>query len=130
MKIPSLLALLGAAFFLTEFTQAETLDDANRAFAAGHYHDSTVGYQAVLTQNGYSASVLFDLGNSHYREGSYAQAILAYQRAQWLAPADADIAANLRLAQQQAGLAVIEPHWYEKIGRVVTASELAWIATE
>jgi tetratricopeptide (TPR) repeat protein len=129
MKIPSLLVLAGAALFLAGLAQAETLDDSNRAFAAGHYHDSTTGYQAVLAQNGYSAPVLFDLGNSYYREGNYAQAILAYQRAQWLAPGDPDIAANLQLAQQQAGLAVTEPRWSEKIAQVLSASDLAWIAS-
>jgi len=129
MKIPTLLMLAGAALFLAAPMRAETLDDANRAFAAGHYHDSTVGYQAVLAQNGYSVPVLFDLGNSYYREGDATQAILAYQRAQWLAPNDPDIAANLRLAQQQAGLAVAEPHWYEKIGRALSASGWAWIAS-
>ena len=84
--------------------------------------------QAVLAQNGYSAPVLFDLGNSYYREGNLPQAILAYQRAQWLAPNDPDIAANLRLAQQQAGLTFAETHWYEKLGQALSASGWAWIA--
>jgi len=129
MKIPSFLLLAGAALILTGYARAETLDDANRAFAAGHYHESTVGYQAVLAQNGYSAPVLFDLGNSYYREGNFTQAILAYQRAQWLAPRDPDIAANLRLTQQQAGLAVAEPPWSEKLSNVLSASDLAWIGS-
>jgi len=128
MKIPSLLILAGMALFLTGPAWAETLDDANRAFAAGQYHDSTVGYQAVLAQNGYSAPVLFDLGNSYYRGGDLTQAILAYQRAQWLAPNDPDIAANLQFAQKQAGLPVTESPWYEKLGSALNASEWAWIA--
>lgn len=130
MKKLYILILAGASLFLFGYARAaETLDDANRAFAGGHYHDSTLGYQAVLAQNGYSAPVLFDLGNSYYREGDFAQAILAYQRAQWLSPNDPDIAANLRLARKQAGLPVTEPGWIEKISRVLSASGWAWIGS-
>lgn len=128
MKKLSILVIAVAALFLAGPAQAgETLDDANRAFAGGHYHDSTLGYQAVLAQNGYSAPVLFDLGNSYYREGDFAQAILAYQRAQWLSPNDPDIAANLQLARKQAGLPVAEPVWSEKISRFLSASGWAWV---
>jgi tetratricopeptide (TPR) repeat protein len=130
MKTLSIFILAGAALFLFGRAQAgETLDDANRAFAAGHYQDSTFGYQAVLAQKGYSAPVLFDLGNSYYREGNFAQAILAYQRAQWLSPNDPDIAANLQLAQKQAGLSVTEPRRSEKISRVLSASDWAWVGS-
>ncbi len=107
--------------------QAASLDEANRAFVAGQYQASTQGYEAVLAQKGYSAPVLFDLGNSYYREGDYARAILAYQRARVLAPNDADIGANLQAAQKQAGLAVTEVPWSEKVTRILSASGWAWL---
>jgi tetratricopeptide (TPR) repeat protein len=134
MKIPSIrfliLVFAGAVLCLTAPAQAgETLDDANRAFAEGHYHDSTLGFQAALAQEGYSAPVLFDLGNSYYGEGDFARAILAYKRAQWLSPNDPDIAANLGLAQKQAGLSAAEPLWIEKISRVLGASGWAWVGS-
>jgi tetratricopeptide (TPR) repeat protein len=129
MKIPSLLVLAIAALFLPAHAQAQILDDANRAYAGGHYHDSTLGFQAVLARQGYSAPVLFDLGNSYYREGNFAQAILAYQQAQWLSPNDPDIAANLLLAQKQAGVSATEPPWHEKMARVLSASGWAWIGS-
>jgi tetratricopeptide (TPR) repeat protein len=119
-----LLALLA---FLAGPARAVSLDAANSDFAAGHYHASTLGYQAVLAESGYSAPVLFDLGNSYYREGNLAQAILAYQRAQWLAPNSPDIQANLALAQKQAGLAVTEPPWTDKFTRFLSASGWAWV---
>jgi hypothetical protein len=71
--------------------------------------------------------VLFDLGNSYYREGNLPQAILAYQRAQWLAPSDPDIAANLQFVQKQAGLPVAEPRWSDRINHTLSASNWAWI---
>jgi len=125
-KLATLLVSI-AALIMFGHAHAETLDDANRAFAGGHYHDSTLGYQAVLAENGYSAPVLFDLGNSYFREGDLAQAILAYQRAKWLAPNDPDIAANLALAQKQVGLPVAEPRWSDKVARLLNASGWAWL---
>jgi tetratricopeptide (TPR) repeat protein len=130
MKIPFIPVLAVAALFLAGHAQAgETLDDANRAFAEGHYHAGTLGFQAVLAQEGYSAPMLFDLGNSYYREGNFAQAILVYKQAQWLSPSDPDIAANLLLAQKQAGVPTTEPSWYEKISRVLSASGWAWVGS-
>jgi len=118
-----------AAWLLVGHAQAATLDDANRAFAAGHYHESALDCQSVLAQNGYSAPVLFDLGNSFYREGDYAEAILAYERARWLSPHDPDIAANLQLARKQAGLPVPEPSASEKFARFLSASGWAWLGS-
>ena len=123
----TLFALTAALILLAGHAPAQTLDDANRAFVAGKFHDATQAYEAVLAQNGYSAPVLFDLGNAYYKDGNIGQAILAYQRAQWLAPGDADIAANLQFAQKQAGLAATESHWSDRISRVLSASSWAWI---
>ena len=124
-----LAALFCAAMAVSTPASGQTLDDANRAFAEGHYSASTLAYQNVLAQKGYSAPVLFDLGNSYFREGDLGQAILAYKRAQWLSPNDPDIAANLLLAQQRAGLAVPEPSWSGRITGVMSATQWAWIGS-
>ena len=121
----SFLALLAAVIPLQAF--AADIDEAHRAFAEGRFHDSTQGYEAVLAERGYSAPVLFDLGNSLFREGKVSAAILAYKRAQLLAPADPDIAANLEIAQKQAGVAAYEPQWSDKITGFLSASGWAWL---
>lgn len=123
----TILALMTAALVFAGHAAAQTLDDANRAFVAGKYPEATQAYEAVLAQKGYSAPVLFDLGNAYYQQGNLGQAILAYQRALWLAPGDADIAANLQLAQKQAGLAATAPHGADRIARVLSASGWAWL---
>lgn len=129
MKASTYLLLAVAILLCPATVRAANLDDAHAAFAAGRYHDSTLGYQAVLAQNGYSAPILFDLGNSLYREGDFANAILAYKRAQWLAPNDADIAANLAQAQKQAGLAPEMPAWYERPANFLSAAQWAWLGS-
>ena len=127
MKSLPILFLTIAAMFVPVHLHAATLDDAHRAFAEGKYSESTQDYQAVLAKNGYSAPVLFDLGNSLFREGNLAKAILAYKRAQFLAPDDPDIAANLQYAQKQAGVAVAEPQWSDKLTSILSESGWAWV---
>ena len=119
-----LVALAAAAMPMV--ARAATLDDAHAAFAAGKFHDSTAGYQSVLDANGYSAPVLFDLGNSQFREGNYPQAILAYKRALWLAPNDNDIKANLETAQKQAGVPVEKAPGYTVATGVMSVNGWAW----
>ena len=128
MKISPFFLIAVASVLFASHAPAASLDDAHRAFAEGKYHDSTQGYQAVLAEKGYSAPVLFDLGNSLFREGNAGQAILAYKQAQWLSPNDPDIAANLELAQKQAGVAVAEPQWSDKFVHVFSASGWAVLA--
>jgi hypothetical protein len=80
------------------------LDTANRAFAEGHYADAAARYEALLEREGYSAPVLFDLGNAYLRANQPARALLAYERARLLAPRDPAIARNLAQAEAAAGV--------------------------
>jgi hypothetical protein len=77
---------------------------ANDTFARGGYSEAARGYESIIAQQGCSAPVLFNLANAQQRVGQFGPAILNYKRAAWLAPGDPDIAANLRLARQKAGL--------------------------
>lgn len=104
-------------------------DDANRAYAEGHYGESAKGYEAMLHEHGWSAPVLYNLANAEMKEGKTAAAILSYERALWLAPGDPDIQANLHLLRKQAGLGTPEPSWYERSADVFSANAWAWLAS-
>jgi hypothetical protein len=78
---------------------------AERAAAAGDYHTAAQDYEQALRASGFSAPLLFNLGNAWLRLGKSAPAILAYERALVMAPGSAAIKANLAAAQQRAGLA-------------------------
>ncbi|HEV2700601.1 MAG TPA: tetratricopeptide repeat protein [Steroidobacteraceae bacterium] len=84
---------------------------AEHAAASGDYRTAAQNYEQVLAARGFSAPVLFNLGNAWLRLGQPARAILEYERALVLAPGSAAIAANLAAAQQRAGLtpAVVGP---------------------
>lgn len=97
--------VLTLALALTRTARASsTLDAANRAFAEGRYGAAATQLESRLAENGYSAPVLFDVGNTYLRADRPADAILAYERARLLAPRDAGIAANLAAARKVAGV--------------------------
>ena len=109
--------------------RANMFEDANRAFAAGQFAESARGYEAVLKQDGYSAAVLFNLGNADLRLGKIGDAILNFERAKWLAPHDPDIAANLSFARKQAGLVPAPDSWSENVAGLCSANGWAWLAS-
>ena len=133
MKILRELALAGmvlvAALSIAAPARADGFEDANRAFAAGQYAESARGYEAVLKHDGYSAPVLFDLGNADLRLGKTGDAILNYERAKWLAPHDPDISANLRFAQKQAGLPAPPASWMDGVADLFSPNDWAWVAS-
>jgi hypothetical protein len=81
-------------------------DAANQAMAEGNPTQAARGFESLITRQGYSAAVLFNLANAQLRAGKTGQAILNYERARWLAPRDADLATNLRLAQERTQVAL------------------------
>lgn len=104
------------------------LDAANRAFAEGHYADAASQYESLIEREGYSATLLFDLGNAYLRQHQPARAILAYERARLLAPRDTAIAHNLAEARAAAGQAE-EPAPATRLVHVLTTDEWTWVAT-
>jgi len=73
-----------------------------------------------------SAPALFNRGNALVREGKPGPAILAYERAQELAPRDPAIAVNLQAVRDTAGLAAPTPAWWQSAACALTMNEWAW----
>src|SRR5665213_1190155 len=71
---------------------------AEHAAAAGDYPTAARNYEQVLERDGFSAPVLFNLGNACLLYTSPSRAILDYERALVLAPRSAAIEANLTAA--------------------------------
>ena len=108
-------------------SRADAFADANRAFAQGRYAESASGYERVLKEDGYSAAVLFDLANADWRLGKTGDAILNYRRAQWLAPRDPDIAANLLFAEKRAGVSEPGDSWAGNVSNLLSPNAWSWI---
>lgn len=105
-----------------------TLDDANRAFGEGQYQQAAQEFQRIITQKGYSAPLLFDLGNAYLKGGEPVKAILAYERARLLAPRDAAISTNLRTAREAAS-APDPTGWVTRAVRTLSMNTWAWLAS-
>jgi hypothetical protein len=73
-----------------------------------------------------SAPALCEVANALVREGKPGPAILAYERAQQLAPRDPAIAANLQAARDSADLVAPPAAWWQSAARALTMNEWAW----
>lgn len=123
----SLLALFAVGSPSVSAAEATTFDDANQAYAAGHFVEAAHGFERVIAREGFSAPVLFNLGNAWLKAGEPGRAILNYERALVLEPQDAAVRANLRLAREKAGLDVPKPGTMERAVSALGWDTLAWI---
>jgi tetratricopeptide (TPR) repeat protein len=97
---------------------------ANGLYGTEQYAEAATTYERILAGGVESAAVHFNLGNARLKSGDVGRAVLAYERAQRLAPGDPDIAANLGFARELAR-DVVEPSLVERLlfplaGRVST----------
>lgn len=95
-KATMLLAL--CMIFSAMGASAATKKEADDAYAKGNYQQAIKTYELLLKKNP-SAEMYFNLGNAYYRSDNIPQAIIAYNKASLISPADADIQHNLSVAR-------------------------------
>ncbi len=88
------------ALLIPAMAGAVTKDDADNAYKKGNYQQAISDYEELL-KDGVSADIYYNLGNAYYRTENITRAIINYERAIMLAPADKDIRANLQLARSK-----------------------------
>ncbi|MBK6343006.1 MAG: tetratricopeptide repeat protein [Flavobacteriales bacterium] len=92
------MALQASALTKTEADSLVAI--GQRAYAEGRYQEALSAFDS--TAIGFrSAGLCLALGNSHYKLGDAARAILWYERGLRLAPNDGDLQVNLDLASEQ-----------------------------
>jgi len=91
----------------------DDLAAANRAYDSGSYEEAAGLFEKIVEQRGFSAALCFDLANAEARAGRPGQALLNYERARYLAPADAEIDHNLQLERKKVGLKPNSYRWWE-----------------
>jgi tetratricopeptide (TPR) repeat protein len=124
--LPFFFLFVLAAAILRADPAGDALDAANQAYTAGHYEEAARGFQELINAHGYSAPLCFNLANAEEKAGHPGLAILNYERARYLAPADADIDHNLQLARAQAGLKTNSLRWWQVMLRSLTIN--TWLA--
>lgn len=108
---------------------ANGLDPANQQFKAGEFAGAAASYEKVLTDEGPSAAVFYNLGNSYQQLKQYGPAILAYERARLLTPRDPDLLANLALARKAATAFEGPLHhpWIDAVINRLSRNEWSWL---
>jgi hypothetical protein len=86
------LVLLGAS-------PEETFDSACRAYEQGQWDAAADGFRSLLRYGLADWRLEYNLANTEYKRGRLGEAILHYERARRLAPAEPDTVANLAIAR-------------------------------
>jgi hypothetical protein len=101
---------------------------ASSAIASGAIASGAPTTPAMQSRpTGYSAASLYNLANAYARAGKPGFAVLNYERARLLDPADPDIDANLRHVRESAGLPPQTRGRLERLGRIASPQVLAWV---
>jgi tetratricopeptide (TPR) repeat protein len=82
------------------FGQDSKMIAANQLYTSEQYQKAIGLYKEILMGGKESAELYYNLGNACYKTGDICNAILYYERAHLLAPNDADIVFNLKIANQ------------------------------
>ena len=82
--------------------------EGNRLYQEGDFAGAAASYGAILEAGFESPEVYYNLANAHFRQGHLGAAVLNYERAARLDPANDDVRANLALVNQRL-LDRIEP---------------------
>ncbi|MCH5239515.1 MAG: tetratricopeptide repeat protein [Muribaculaceae bacterium] len=90
-----LLSLPIVGYSYDELSVAGLAGAADSAYNSGNYSEAVELYNTLAQENGVSAGLLFNLGNSYYQQGDYGNAMLCYQRAKKLDPSNKKINGNL-----------------------------------
>ena len=74
---------------------------ADSAYINNDFASAVYLYENILANQGESADIYYNLGNSYYKMDNIAKAILNYEKALILNPGNGDIRFNLELAQSK-----------------------------
>ena len=89
---------------------------ADSAYINNDFVSAIDMYETILNNEGESADIYYNLGNSYYKMENIAKAILNYEKALLLNPGDGDIRFNLELAQSKT------------VDKVIPRSEMFFIS--
>jgi tetratricopeptide (TPR) repeat protein len=90
-----------AAIAVIGQTNGSDFTSANNAYQQKDYAKAIELYESILAEGTYSLALYYNLGNAYYRNGNVAKAILYYERALKIAPADQQILQNLSIVRSQ-----------------------------
>lgn len=129
-----LLAAAGAAGArpASAATPEQTFDSGNAAYQEGKFEQAAAAYESIRSHGIDDARVEYNLGNAYFKLGKLGAAILHYERALRLDPADDDARDNLAFARGRIRDTVPDPDLQYPIRVVrdlldrIPADTIAW----
>ncbi|MEE2886227.1 MAG: SH3 domain-containing protein, partial [Planctomycetota bacterium] len=108
--------------------QSQRLSKGEAAYRARDYAAAATEFAAAAAAGDRIAA--YNLGNTRYRQGRFALALVAYERARLAMPRDAELLANIRLVRKQLDLASGEEAFGQTLASIrdsMTAAERLWV---
>jgi len=90
-----------AKVFALDKAEYMAMDSGNEQYIRGNYAKALEFYMKFIKAGRESAQAYYNIGNCYYKTNEFPKAILFYEKAEKLAPGDADIQFNLELANQK-----------------------------
>ena len=100
----------------------------NEAYVKGVYDQAIMHYHAALDKEGYTSSILYNLGNAYTMKKEIGKAILNYERALYLDPENTDIKANLAFARKNFGLSDPDQPFWKALFTRLSINGWTWMA--
>ncbi|MDD3567565.1 MAG: tetratricopeptide repeat protein [Bacteroidales bacterium] len=132
--IVSIIILFGSSSLNAKFIPDSLLNVANNHYIEGKFDEAAELYQTLVDSGYHNAELYYNLGNSYFKLGKPAYAILNYERAHRLKPNDEDIEFNLEYARSFT-VDRIEPlpvfflvKWYRSVRGILSTNGWAWIS--
>ena len=94
---------------------------------AGQFPEAAAVFEKAV-EAGPSAGVLVNLGLAEWQRGHAGAAILAWERARWIDPADARATANLEFARQVVQVDAPQLKWFETVSTWLPPNAWVWLA--
>jgi tetratricopeptide (TPR) repeat protein len=128
-------AVVGAADATRPVRDNNTLwDEANTAYIDGDFASAVALYDSIEHSGMVSAKLYYNKAGALFKMGKTGETILYYNKAQRLAPADADIAHNLEIASSYTRNR-IEPvpefflkNWMRRLSSIMSGNAWAWLS--
>lgn len=102
---------------------AETnMEFAAKLYTSGEFSKAAEIYENILKESGETFEVLYNLGNSRFKSGEYAYAILSFERALMIKPGDRDARFNLELCESKIVDKIVPvgkflvARWFDSLG--------------
>ncbi len=108
--------------------------EANDLYTTGDFSGAAALYRKLYEEGLRSDNLFYNTGNAYFKSGDVASAILFFERARLISPADEDINYNLQIARSRVSdmFEEIPPlffvRWFDFVSLLTTTNRLAIIA--